>query len=165
MVGAGGPLNVFATFARHVFTFYRVNALGRIVRNSRLPVRDRDILSLRILWLTGAAYEFTHGRREALELGMTEDDIALIAAGPDAPGWDQHGSLLCQFTDELQGTTSVSEETWRQLSAVYDDVQMIQAIELVGFYSLIGMFVNSTKVALEPGIELAPEFAHRGMLA
>jgi 4-carboxymuconolactone decarboxylase len=156
-----GSRNVFDTFARHMLALDRVSALGRTVRSAHLPIRHRLIFTLRTVWNCGAAYAFTHNRKVALASGMTEEDVRRIARGPAADGWEPVEALVCQLADELHSGVDVSDSTWNALARHYDDLQLVQALELVGFYHLISIFVNATRVRLESYMELAPEFLGR----
>jgi hypothetical protein len=84
---------------------------------------------------------------------MTLDDVARIQDGPDADGWDPFESLLCHAADELHASYGLSDSTWRQLTATYDEQQVIEAIMLVGYYHLVSFVLNALEVETEPGAE------------
>jgi alkylhydroperoxidase family enzyme len=146
-------LNIFATLARHPQLLKRWTVFGNhVLYKSTLPPREREILILRIGWLCAAEYEWGQhvaiGRREGLE----DDDIARIAAGADAPGWDTFEANLIRAVDELHGDAFISDATWNALSERYDTQQMLDVVFTVGQYNLVSMALNSCGVQLDEGV-------------
>lgn len=146
-------LNIFATLARHPQLLKRWTVFGNhVLYKSTLPAREREILILRIGWLCAAEYEWGQhvaiGRREGLE----DDDIARIAAGADAPGWDTFEVNLIRAVDELHGDAFISDATWQALSERYDTQQMLDVVFTVGQYNLVSMALNSCGVQLDEGV-------------
>ena len=54
--------------------------------------------------------------------------------------------------DELHSTSSMSDPTWEALSDVYSVEQLLDIVATVGNYHLVAMFLNTTRVALDPGV-------------
>jgi alkylhydroperoxidase family enzyme len=87
--GLEQPFHIFTTFARHSDLMRRWLPFGTALLMGELPPRDRELLILRTAWNTRAAYEWGHhGGTMGLASGLTEAEIARVAQGPDAPGWD-----------------------------------------------------------------------------
>ena len=132
-----------------VFTDY-------LLRDSSLPVRDRELLILRIAWLTRGAYEWSGHVGLARRSGLSDVEVRRILDGPDAPGWNAWDRTLLRTVDELHANALVTDETWVQLSDRYDRRQLMEAIFTVGQYNLVAMWVNSLGVQFEPGFEGFP---------
>ena len=126
-----------------------------ILRDSTLPLRDRELLILRIGWLNGA-YEWSAHLGVARRAGLTEEELRRIVDGPDATGWSDWEATLLRAADELHSEALVSDETWATLSEGYDQRQMMEAVFTVGQYNLVAMWLNSLGVQLEPGFEGFP---------
>ncbi len=98
----GSVPNIYRTFARHPEIFTPRLKFGRhLQRGSTLPARDREILINRIAWLSTAEYEWSAHSRLGREAGLSDEDIARISAGPEAPGGLEFDRTLLQATDEL----------------------------------------------------------------
>ena len=153
----GSVLGVWATCAQSpelceawlTFTDY-------ILRDSTLPLRDRELLILRIGWLNGGAYEWSAHLGVARRARLTEEELRRIVDGPDAPGWNEWDAALLRAADELHNEALVSDETWATLSEQYDQRQMMETVFTVGQYNLVAMWLNSLGVQLEPGFEGFP---------
>jgi alkylhydroperoxidase family enzyme len=113
-----------------------------------LPVRDRELLILRIGWLNQAPYEWEQHVRISKSAGLTDDEIDRVSKGPKA-GWDKHEAALLQAADDLREKSVVSDETWKQLSERYSIEQMMDAVFTIGQYNLVSWALNSFGVPLD----------------
>ena len=156
---SGRPvLNLYATLARHPI-FYRPRAVqsAYIRTGATLSERAREILILRIGWLCGSEYEWSQHVRAARRIGMSDDEIRRIAVGADAPGWDPFEAALLRATDELHRDDTVSDATWRALSARYGVPQRIDVVITVAGYRMVSIALNSLGTQLEPGRPRFPD--------
>jgi len=150
----GGTLNIFATLARHPDLLRRWLVFGsHVLGKSTLPARDREIAILRVGWLCRAPYEWGQHVEIARRDGITDDEIARVAAGPDAPGWDQLEATVLRAVDELHGDACIGDDTWRALAEHYDDKQMIDLVFTVGQYQLVSMALNSLGVERDDDVD------------
>ncbi|HLN15580.1 MAG TPA: carboxymuconolactone decarboxylase family protein [Acidimicrobiales bacterium] len=155
----GTTVNVYATMARHPDVLARCVRLGGELRRGSLTVRERELLILRTGWLCQSPYEFAQHADLARAAGVTEEELDRIVDGPDAPGWEQDEATLLRAADELHETSSVSDGTWSNLVARYDERQLIEVVMFCGYYHLISFFLNSLGVPLEEGKEPFRRFA------
>ena len=149
---SGRPvLNLYATLARHPI-FFRPRAVqsAYIRTGATLSDRTREILILRIGWLCGSEYEWSQHVRAARRIGMTDDEIRRIAVGADARGWDPFDAALVRATDELHRDDTISDATWRTLSARYGVPELIDVVITVAGYRMVSIALNSLGTQLEP---------------
>jgi len=149
----GRPLNIFATLARHPKLLKRWLVFGNhVLAKSSLSARDRELVILRVGWLCRAEYEWGQHVLIARDAGISDEDIARVGAGPDAPGWDPRDATLLRAVDELHADCFVSDATWQALSRRYDERQLLDLIFAVGQYHLVSMALNTLGVQLDPGV-------------
>ena len=127
-----------------------------LLRDSTLPLRDRELLILRIGWLNGGAYEWAAHTGVARRAGITDDELRRILEGPDAPGWSRWDATLLRAADELHEAALISDATWAALAERYDRRQLMEAIFTVGQYNLVAMYLNSLGVQFDEGFEGFP---------
>ncbi len=157
---AGHLYNVFKTAAHHpkLARAFDAFALGHINGASNtLPARDRELVILRIGWLCRSEYEWAQHIRIARSIGFTEDELARIVRGPDAPGWTSFEVTLLRAVDELRRESFITEPTWQALSAKYATQQLMDLVFTVGTYNLVSIVLNSWGVQLDEGLEGFPE--------
>jgi alkylhydroperoxidase family enzyme len=146
-------LNVMKTMARHKKLFKRWQVFANhVLFKSSLPVREKEILILRIGWLCRSEYEWGQHTLIGRDAGLTDDEIERIAKGPDAPGWSEVDQLLLRATDELHADAFVSDETWNALSEHFNTEQMMDIVFAVGQYNLVSMALNTFGVQLDEGV-------------
>jgi 4-carboxymuconolactone decarboxylase len=127
-----------------------------IAQRGALSRRDSELLALRAAWNCQSEFEWGHHLEYALEAGFSREEIARIPVGPRAEGWSSSERALLEAADELHERQRVSDEVWSKLSAVYSDKQLVEILFVVGQYTMLSMFVNSSGVELEPGYEPLP---------
>jgi 4-carboxymuconolactone decarboxylase len=164
--GRLGPLNIFRTLARAPKALTRFNEWGGYVlsRRNSLPAREREIVILRVGFLCKSGYEFTQHTRIGLNEGLTEAEIANIKKGADA-GWSPADAALIRVADaalirvadDLVGDHFVSDVTWAQLRAHFDEKQCMDAVFTAGQYTQVSMFLNTFGVQLDAGQTLDPD--------
>lgn len=147
----GTPLNIFGTLAHHPDLLRRwLVFAAHVLSKNTLPERDRELLILRTGWNCASRYEFSQhvviGRRG----GITDDEIERVKDGPTA--WTGFDRLLLEACDQLHTTSTLDDATWDGLAAHYTNEQLLDLIATVGNYHLVAMFLNSTRVQLDPGV-------------
>jgi alkylhydroperoxidase family enzyme len=162
LVRGGGTSNIFATLVRHPGLFRRWLPFGGKLLAGKIPERDRELLILRTGWHCGSAYEWAQHVRIARTVGLTDDEIARVREGPDAPGWTDLDATLLRAADELHADACVSDATWAALAERYDERQMIELPMLVGHYHLVAFTLNSLGVQVEDDVAAAAVLAGDG---
>ena len=144
------PPNVFTTLARHRRLFRGwLRFAGRLMPRGTLPRRDTELVILRVSLLCGSDYEWAHHDRIGRQAGLTEAQIARVAEGPEADGWDEHERALLAACDELGRDNVISEATWGRLRARYDERQLMELCLLAGHYRMLAGALNSLGVRPE----------------
>jgi alkylhydroperoxidase family enzyme len=145
----GRDLNVFKVLMNHPALVRRWTVFaGHVLRKQTLPVRDRELLILRIGWLNQAGYEWAQHVLIAKRAGITDEEIERVQRGPDA-GWSGVEAHLLQAVDDLFENSVISDATWAALSPKYSTEQMMDLVFTVGQYNLVSWALNSFGVPLD----------------
>jgi alkylhydroperoxidase family enzyme len=147
-----GAVNIFRTLVRHPGLFRRWLPFGGKLLVGKLPARDRELMILRTGWNCHADYEWAQHVVIARRTGITDDEIARIKEGSDAPGWDAWDATLLRAADELHRDSILSDATWTAMAEVYDERQLIEVPMLVGHYHMVAYALNSLGVQVEPAV-------------
>lgn len=148
--GSEPLLNIFRTLAHHPGLMKRWLVFGsHVMAKSTLPAREREILILRVGWLCRCGYEWGQHVEIARASGLSEEEIARVPEGPDAPGWSEHERWLLRAADELRSDAFISDATWDGLASHYETQQLLDVIFTVGQYNLVSMALNSLGVQPE----------------
>jgi AhpD family alkylhydroperoxidase len=144
------PVNVLGLFAHHpalakAFLAYNRHLTGR---SSTVDRRTRELVVLRVAWRRRCRYEWAQHQSIARRAGVTDAEIAQLRgdAGADA------APLLITAVDELLDDSGLSDETYRALSASFDERQLMDLVFTIGTYALLAMAFNSFGLELDAGL-------------
>ncbi len=123
-----------------------------------LPLRDKELLILRTAWLSRGNFVWgAHSSGSGKQAGITDEELTRITKGPDAKGWSQFDAALLRAADELHSSRFVTDATWKTLAGHYNEGQLVEALFVVGNYTLLSMFHNSVGLPLRQGMKGLPE--------
>ena len=145
--------NIMRTLAQHPQLMRRWMVFANhILGKSTLPVRERELLILRIGYLCQSGYEWGQHVRIARETGMTDAEIRACQTGSATPGLTDLDRLLFQATEELHEDAHVRDATWAGLSQHLNTQQLMDVVFTVGQYNLVSMALNSFGVQPDAGL-------------
>ena len=122
-----------------------------------LPRRESELLALRAAWNCQSAFEWGHHVLYAKAAGLSDGEIAAVAAGPDATSWSAGDRALLRAADELHEAKDIGDATWHQLLERWDSGQLVEITFVVGNYTMLSMVANATQVPLEPKLPPLPK--------
>jgi alkylhydroperoxidase family enzyme len=143
-------LNILGTFARHPALAHAYNVFnGHVLYATTLSGRQRELLVLRVAALRRSEYEWRQHAVLAGDVGLDGDEVAAIAAGPDAGSWSPLERAMLRAVDELVAGARVSEETWAVLAASLSTEQLVDLVFTVGAYDCLAMAFGAFGVDLD----------------
>ncbi len=120
-----------------------------LTTKGRVSMRTRELLILRVALCSSCEYEWANHVPGALSAGITAAEIASLTKG--AGSWSDADAVALDLVDDLCADDCASEQTWKRLSATYDEGEIIELLMLIGFYRMNAGFLNSLGVPAEPG--------------
>jgi alkylhydroperoxidase family enzyme len=148
-------LNILGTLAHHPALATAYHAFnGHVLFATTLSIRERELLVLRVAAVRKAEYEWAQHVVQGRDAGLDDDEIARIAEGPDAPGWEPQDRAMLRAVDELIADARLSDATWAELRATLDEQQLLDIIFTVGAYDVLAMALRSFGTELDD--DLAP---------
>ncbi|WP_216917075.1 carboxymuconolactone decarboxylase family protein [Nocardia noduli] len=136
---------------------------GLLLEHPSLDPLERELVVLRVAWCSGSDYEWRQHARMAAGLGFTEEQVAAVRRGPDAPGWTPVQRLLLTMTDELMERHRVTDRTWTELALHFDERQLIELLFVTGAYLCLAMVFNSVDLQPDPENDRPRPSAHPEM--
>jgi 4-carboxymuconolactone decarboxylase len=140
MVMANNPKlgMAFSTFGKH------------FLMTSTIPLRERELITMRVAWLVKSEYEWHNHVGYCLNLGMGLDEIAAIKDGADgAWPWSDADRALLRGCDELLATNDLTDATWQTLSGFFDKQQMMDYVFTIGQYVMTSWALSAFRMPLE----------------
>ncbi len=127
-----------------------------LAQHGALSRRDSELLALRVIWHCRSDFEWGHHVAFARSAGMSDEEIARIPAGPDAPGWNAVDRAMLSAVDQLYARQQIDDETWSILAEQRSEAQLVELPFVVGQYMMLSMVANATGVELEDRFEPLP---------
>ncbi len=154
--GVDAPPNILGTIAHHPTLLAPFLQFSAKLAGGVLDRRSSELLALRAAWNCQSPFEWGHHVLYARDAGMSEDDISKIPSGPHAGDWSDGDRLLLRAADELHQRHSLSDELWVELSARYNEAELVEIPFVVGQYTMLSMVANATGVPVELGLPELP---------
>jgi len=153
----GNRNNLYRTLARHRELLRTWGEFGRTMLHGRLPARERELLVLRVAWISRCAFEWAYHEPLARRVGLTDAEIRRVPAGPADPGWTEGDAALLTAVEELERSSTLSDPTWAALSSRFDDAQLLEIVTVVGQYRLVAGITNAARISPAPGLPALPD--------
>ena len=148
LLGPWGRMNFSAVLVNHP-KLYRsfMPVIAKVIAETDLPPRDRQIVVHRTLALSDEIYESRHHELISHGAGLSDADIA--AARTDDASLTPFEHLLVKATDQLVHSRRIDDPTWAALSERYSRVQMMELLAVVGVYNMMSMLTLGCEIQLE----------------
>lgn len=146
-------LNVLGALAYHpelAHAFFTFN--GHLLSATSLTPRQRELLILRTAVLRQSEYEWAQHVIIAGDVGISRDEVAQIAWGPDFSLWSEADAALLRTADELVADGIIGDATWATLNAHLSTQQILDVIFTVGAYETLGWMLRSFGVELDEDV-------------
>ncbi len=144
------PLLLFRVMASHARAWEKFRGGGLLDRGP-LSLREREIVIDRTCARTGCEYEWgVHVAAFAAAAHLTADQIqATVRSGASEPCWSLAEQALISAADALHDRATLSEAEFADLSAHYDEAQILEVMLLCGFYRTVSYLANGLALPLE----------------
>ncbi|MGI9051447.1 MAG: carboxymuconolactone decarboxylase family protein [Ilumatobacteraceae bacterium] len=137
MAGGEGLLRAFTRFGNHL-----------LHRTALDPVL-REIAIVRVGVLTGASYELYQHEEISRRLGMSDELLAAVHAGPGEPSLDEVQRLVVAYTDDLVANVRAADATFEPLRARLTMQELQELTITIGFYLAVARYLETFGVDIE----------------
>ena len=86
---------------------------------------------------------------------MTDDELAWIIWGPDAPVWTESDACVLRAVDDLDRDGVIGDATWAVLTTHLDLQQVLDLIFTAGAYGMLAWMMESLGVELDDDLRAA----------
>lgn len=152
----GSATNTMMVMANHPKLATAFNAFGRqVLLESTLPMRPRELATLRAAWHVKSEYEWHYHVGYAIAAGVTLTEIGAVRDGPDSSVWDGKDldRTVLRAVDELIKDAHISDETWDALAIVWDYRQLMDFVFMVGNYVMYSWAISAFGIPLESTVD------------
>ena len=154
-----GELNIFRTLLRHPKLAKVVNDLLMMLLSdgNQLDPRLRELVIMRIGWVTACDYEWTQHWPIAQMFGASEEELLAVRDWRAAECFSATDQAVLAATDETLEHGRILDATWDACMAELEQPEvLLELCVAIGAWRLISQLALSTGVELEEGIESWP---------
>nr|WP_163895274.1 carboxymuconolactone decarboxylase family protein [Mycolicibacterium hippocampi] len=132
--------------------------LEALLWKGALDARLRELIIMRIGWVTGSVYEWTQHWRVARLLEVPERDLLAVRDWQNAGHFGEAERAVMAATDETLRDGTISDETWAECHRALhgDPAVLVELVAAIGNWRLFSALLRSLHVPLEDGLEAWP---------
>ncbi|MGH3633478.1 carboxymuconolactone decarboxylase family protein [Mycobacterium sp.] len=152
-------LAIFQVLLNHPSLARALNdLLATMLWHGKLDSRLRELVIMRIGWLTASDYEWTQHWRVAQGLGVSAEDLLGVRDWQVHAGFGPAERAVLAATDDVVHDGAVSAESWatceRELGT--DREVLIELVTAIGAWRMIASILDSLRVPLEGDLSSWP---------
>lgn len=152
-------LSIFQTLLNHPQLAGPFNdLLATMLWHGALDRRLRELVIMRIGWLTECNYEWTQHWRVASRLGVSAEDLLGVRDWRSHNGFGPTERAVLAATDDVVRDGAVSAASWadceRELGG--DKTVLIELVTVIGAWRMVSSILQSLEVPLEEGVAAWP---------
>src|SRR5579875_3406840 len=149
-------LNVFRALLRRPRLAKGLSqTLLALLGGDALDARRRELVIMRIAWVTGSGYEWAQHWRIARDLGVPEEDLVAVRDWVSA-SFDEVDRAVLGVTDvALAGGVPDARDLDAVRAALGDDA-LIDLLAAVGTWSAVSLLLRALEVPLDPDLQPWP---------
>ena len=131
--------------------------LIQLLENNKLDTRLRELMIMRIGWVTGSAYEWTQHWRVATTAGIPPEDILAVRDWRNSARSTAADRAILAATDECLAGRSISDAAWGEVAKhVPDRGQQVEFVIAMGNWMMFSLLFRNLRIPLADGVAVWP---------
>jgi alkylhydroperoxidase family enzyme len=132
--------------------------LATMLWRGKLDSRLRELVIMRIGWLTACDYEWTQHWRVAQGLGVSADDLLGVREWQAYQTFGPAERAVLAATDDVVRNGAVSAESWSACQHEFgaDPAVLVELVTAIGAWRMVASILHSLQVPLEDGVASWP---------
>ncbi|MFL5282578.1 MAG: carboxymuconolactone decarboxylase family protein [Rhodopila sp.] len=127
--------------------------LLQLLENNTLDFRLRELMIMRIGWVTGSVYEWTQHWRVATTGGLPPEDILAVRDWCASDRLTPADRAVLAATGDCLAGGSISDAVWAEVvKAVPDPAQQVEFIVAMGNWMAFSLLFRTLRIQLGEGV-------------
>jgi alkylhydroperoxidase family enzyme len=127
-----------------------------LLRNT-FDTRLRELMIMRIGWVTGSVYEWTQHWRVATTAGIPPEDVLAVRDWRLSDRLTAADKAVLAATDESLAGKAISDATWDEVTKhITDPGQQVEFVVAMGNWTMFSMLLRNLKIPVEDGVAVWP---------
>jgi alkylhydroperoxidase family enzyme len=131
--------------------------LMQLLENNKFDTRLRELMIMRIGWVTGSAYEWTQHWRVATTAGIPPEDVLAVRDWQNSDRLTAADKAILTATDECLAGKSISDAAWDDVAKhVTDPAHQVEFVIAMGNWMSFSLLFRNLRIPLADGIAVWP---------
>src|ERR1700686_4191331 len=127
-----------------------------LLRNT-FDTRLRELMIMRIGWVTGSVYEWTQHWRVATTAGIPPEDVLAVRDWRNSGRLTPADKAILAATDECLAGKSISDAAWAEVARhVTDPGQQVEFVIAMGNWMSFSLLFRNLRIPLADGVVVWP---------
>ena len=123
-----------------------------MMEKNKLLEREREVVAIRTAWNIKSGYVWSRHMPYGEKAGLSREEMEALKKPISAHDWSAADIALINAADALCTDYFVPDDVWAELTAHFDEEQIIDAIFVCGHFVMLGTFLNATGVQIDPDV-------------
>jgi len=124
---------------------------GAVLRGENVPMKLRELATLRVGKLAGANYEFLHHIPLGLSAGLTRKQIDDISSWEESSEFNERERVVLLYTDQVARDNNVTDETFTKLRTLFSEHDIVELTLVIGYFVMLCRILVALQLELELG--------------
>lgn len=131
--------------------------LTTLLFKNRFDTRLRELMIMRIGWVTGSEYEWTQHWRFATTAGIPPEDVLAVRDWRNSDRLTAADKAVLAATDESLTGKAISDATWAEVTKhITDTAEQVEFVVALGNWTLFSILLRNLGIPLEDGVASWP---------
>jgi len=131
--------------------------LMQLLENNTFDTRLRELMIMRIGWVTGSAYEWTQHWRVATTAGIPPEDILAVRDWRKSDRLTAADRAILAATDECLAGGSITDASWEEVAKhVTNPGQQVEFVIAMGNWMMFSLLFRNLRIPLAEGVAIWP---------
>jgi len=131
--------------------------LSTLLLRNTFDTRLRELIIMRIGWVTGSEYEWTQHWRVATTAGIPPEDVLAVRDWRNSERLNAADKAVLAATDETLAGKTISDATWAQVTKhVTDPGQQVEFVVAMANWTMFSILLRNLKIPVEDGVMVWP---------
>jgi alkylhydroperoxidase family enzyme len=133
------------------------NQLSTLLLHNTFDTRLRELMIMRIGWVTGSVYEWTQHWRVATSAGIPPDDVLAVRDWRGSDRLTAADKAVLAATDESLAGKAISDAVWTEVTKhITDSGQQVEFVVAMGNWTMFSILLRNLKIPVEDGVAVWP---------
>ncbi len=133
-----------------------MHTVRNLFENRVLDGRQRELIILRIGWVTRCVYQWSKHWPIALRCGLTEIECLAVRYETISPTRSTRDGLVLRATDEILDSGDLSDDSWALLQAEFSAGELLAIVETVSLWQKMSITLRTLRIPLEQDVAWWP---------